>query len=303
MSNQDVIKALVKRMSGQANVIAIPRIYLDLLDNDHSTAFFLSQAVYWSDRSSAAGGWFWKSYPEWLAEIGLTQYQVNRAAKKCEAWVETKLKKANSAPTLHYRVDMDKLTEAIIKFLDNRESGLSRNSEIDYQETSQSLTETTSYIEEEEEEAQPQKPKAPETKAPLKAYVDFYHTNIGYPGAPGSVIYEGICEWAGRVGIAYWQECIARYAKTNGHTFTYLEQILTNGPRSVGQTPTTQPPTAPRPEYRGKRVSTPAAMPTPTAAEVPAPQFTDAQIARGQAILAKQKANREAMQAVLGGAK
>ena len=271
MSNQDIIKALVKRMSGQANIIAIPRIYLDLLGNDHACAFFLSQSVYWSDKGAADGGWFWKSAKEWHAEAGLSTYQVTRAAKVCEKWVEVKLKKAMGAPTLHYRVNMDALTVSILEFLENPLSRKSSNSKIDLQETPKSLTETTPEIkEEEEEEATPPKAQQPKTKTPIREYLKAYEQNVGYPGAPGSVIYEGICEWAGKVTLAYWLECVACYAKNNGHTFTFLERILIDGPRTVTKAPAARTTTPARPS--APRNTAPAAQVIDNApAEQPAP--------------------------------
>lgn len=279
MTNQDTIKAIIKRMSGQSNVIAIPRIYLDLLDNDHAAAFFLSQAVYWSDRSSAEGGWFWKSAKEWKDEIGVSTYQLNRVAVACGEWVETKLKKANGAPTLYYRVNMEALTVSICEFLENPLSRKSKNSQIDLRETPKSLTETTTKIEEEEEEAEPKKPAKPAKPGNAKVgeYIAFYEKNIGYPGAPGGVIYEGIFEWAGKVSLEYWKECVTCYAKNNGHTFTFLERILTNGPREVGKAAVTQPTTARPSRAPGvTRTATPQ-QPTPgrSAKDLMAKFFSD----------------------------
>lgn len=149
ITNQKEITELIKRISGQANILAIPRIYIDLLDSDINTAIVLSQLVYWSDRGGK-NGWIYKSFREWTEETSLSQYQVARCVDKLKALniIETDVRLANAAPTTHYRVDMETLTNTIIKFLNN---GLSRNltmdyeetSQSDYEETSQSLTETT----------------------------------------------------------------------------------------------------------------------------------------------------------------
>lgn len=137
--NQQVISELISSISGQANILTIPKVYIDLLDGDINSALLLSQCVYWSDRTTSKDGWFYKSYREWGEEIRLSQYAVNRSASKLKklGFIETKLKKANGAPTVHYRVKINSLTNSIMKKLDN---GLSRNSIIDYEETQQSLT-------------------------------------------------------------------------------------------------------------------------------------------------------------------
>ncbi len=146
MNNQKKMHELIKRISGQQNILTIPRLYIDLLDGDIDAALFLSQSVYWSDKGKQRGGWFYKSRAEWQDEIGLSQYKVGRCADKCAGIIETKLKRANGAPTLHYRVDMQALEAAICKFLDFQEidkSDLQETYKSDLQETDKSLTETT----------------------------------------------------------------------------------------------------------------------------------------------------------------
>jgi hypothetical protein len=149
MSNQKSINDLVKAISGQASILTIPRIYVNLLAGDLKAALLLNQAVFWSDKTRDPDGWFYKSYAEWEQEITLSQYEVKRASEtlKVEGLLEVKLKKANNAPTLHYRVNLDAVTDRIMKKLNNPimkelDNGLSRNLiNLDYEETSQSLTE------------------------------------------------------------------------------------------------------------------------------------------------------------------
>lgn len=98
--------------------------------------------IYWSDRTSRKDGYFYKSYNEWYEELHLTEYQVRRATKKLKSFgfVDTALKKANGAPTLHYKVDTKEVSEWILKKLKN---GNLRNSRMDSEETQESLTEIT----------------------------------------------------------------------------------------------------------------------------------------------------------------
>lgn len=88
--------------AGQGKTLTIPRPYLDLFEGDHLKALFFSQLLYWSGK----GKWFYKSYVEWDAEIGLSAKQVRRITKELcdEGIVETAVTQEEGAPTTHYRV-------------------------------------------------------------------------------------------------------------------------------------------------------------------------------------------------------
>jgi hypothetical protein len=105
--DQKTVYALIARVAGQANVLTIPRLFIDWT-GDHISALLLSQIIYWSSRTTDAEGWFYKSAKEWEEELGISDYQLTRATKKLgEAGVATKLRKVRGAPTLHYRLDRD----------------------------------------------------------------------------------------------------------------------------------------------------------------------------------------------------
>lgn len=57
--NKDHILNLIKSVSGQANIIAFPRLFVDIT-GDPSLAMMLSQLIYWSDRATRADGMFYK---------------------------------------------------------------------------------------------------------------------------------------------------------------------------------------------------------------------------------------------------
>jgi hypothetical protein len=124
MTNHAEITNLLKQFSGQARILTIPRAYIDMLDGDHLAALFLSQAVFLSDRAADDDGWFAKSYTDWHAELGLSERQVRRVVDLLRAvGIETKLRRSGAhdmAATLHYRVDMDVLTEAVTRFCRTR---------------------------------------------------------------------------------------------------------------------------------------------------------------------------------------
>ncbi|WP_278276822.1 conserved phage C-terminal domain-containing protein [Staphylococcus epidermidis] len=141
MNNRDYISSIITQFSGQNNIIPIPTIYIRITE-DYPSAALLNQMIYWSDRTSRKDGYFYKSYNEWYEELHLTEYQVRRATKKLKSFgfVDTALKKANGAPTLHYKVDTKEVSEWILKKLQN---GNLRNSRMDSEETQESLTEIT----------------------------------------------------------------------------------------------------------------------------------------------------------------
>ncbi|PTJ29921.1 conserved phage C-terminal domain-containing protein [Staphylococcus simulans] len=144
MNNRDYISSIITQFSGQNNIIPIPVIYLKITE-DYPTAALLNQLIYWSDRTNRKDGYFYKSYKEWEEEMHLSKYQVMRSIKKLKNMgiVETALKKANGAPTVHYKVDSEVTSQWIVKFLNN---GKSTNLTMDSKETQQSLTEITTEI-------------------------------------------------------------------------------------------------------------------------------------------------------------
>lgn len=144
MNNRDYISSIITQFSGQNNIIPIPVVYVEITE-DYPSAALLNQMIYWSDRTSRKDGYFYKSYNEWYEELHLTEYQVRRATKKLKSFgfVDTALKKANGAPTLHYKVDTKEVSEWILKKLKN---GNLRNLRMDTEETQESLTEITTEI-------------------------------------------------------------------------------------------------------------------------------------------------------------
>lgn len=155
MNSQAGIKTLLAQFIGQANFIVVPRFFITMLGGDFNSAILLHQILYWNDRSNQKDKWFYKSSKDWFAEIALSKYQIERATAKLKSlgFIETKLKKANGAPTLHFRAIEDKLFEEVELTL--KEIGLYRNSTIqesketeqsDSKETQQSLTKTSLKI-------------------------------------------------------------------------------------------------------------------------------------------------------------
>jgi len=146
MSNQKSMTALIKALSGQANTLTIPRIYITIT-GDIKAALLLSQCIYWSDKTSRKDGFFYKSQAEWQDEIGLTRSELDTAYSRISHLVDYELHRASGAPTGHYRVNFDALTQAIENGLadlqESDKSDLQKSGKSDLQETSKCLTETT----------------------------------------------------------------------------------------------------------------------------------------------------------------
>ncbi|UOK49504.1 hypothetical protein KU891_28875 (plasmid) [Bacillus tropicus] len=141
MSNYNTIRTIISQISGQENIVVVPKLFIKLT-GDLTTAVLLNQIVFYSDKSKRTDGYFYKSHKEWQEEICLTKRQVSYSTAKLKEMglVDTKLMKANGAPTLHYKLDYDKLVDWIVT---NCNNGKSQNVTMDSNNMSQSLTENT----------------------------------------------------------------------------------------------------------------------------------------------------------------
>jgi hypothetical protein len=157
MSTQSTINGLIKSMSGQNNILTIPRIYIDIT-GDIKSALFLSQCVYWSDKTGRDDGYFYKSTNEWSEELGLSKREIENARKKLVKFITTKILRANGSPTVHYMVNIGRLRDEIEGIFDIPERGetekrrgnfpkeekpISRKRKNQFPERGKTLTETT----------------------------------------------------------------------------------------------------------------------------------------------------------------
>lgn len=145
--NRELMTMVIKSFSGQSNLLTVPRLYIDLAGGDIYAALFLSQCIYWSDYTKT--GWFYKTQEDWAGELGdsFTYYQIKKCSSYWERFkvLETDLKKAHGAPTVHYRVDIDNLIRLIEWGIDNGFSNISKMdfekiSKSDFEKISNSLT-------------------------------------------------------------------------------------------------------------------------------------------------------------------
>ena len=120
MSNIDLARYLITSISGQDNHLTINRTFVQYMGTLEG-GIFLQQLVFWSDKTQSADGFFYKSYVEWNEEVCLSEYSVRKQTKvlKEKGLVQTKLKKAEGSPTLHYKLDITGFLKDLESFLKN----------------------------------------------------------------------------------------------------------------------------------------------------------------------------------------
>ncbi len=119
-ADRAVIIQMIQEFTGQANLIAIPRVMLDFFKGDYPTTIFASQLIYWQGKQTREDGAIFKTYAEWEKEIGLSQYQIGRAVKCLKPYLKTEIHKAYGNPTVHYYFNFDIFLNSFIKFLNKR---------------------------------------------------------------------------------------------------------------------------------------------------------------------------------------
>jgi hypothetical protein len=87
---------------------------------DRNAATMFLRLVYWFPKSRKSGGWVYKTWRDWEAECNLSQAQVKRVHRMGyleQVGIERKTMKANGTPTTHYRLNEQKLLQALTAFL------------------------------------------------------------------------------------------------------------------------------------------------------------------------------------------
>jgi hypothetical protein len=75
-------------------------------------AVMLSQAVYWSKRTSDSEGWFHKSIEEWEEETGLTRFEQETAKRNLKGILE--IERRGIPARLYFRIDWNCLEKSFI---------------------------------------------------------------------------------------------------------------------------------------------------------------------------------------------
>lgn len=141
MNKQKQVFQLLSKVVGNENIIAAPKIFFEYT-GDWNSAIFLSQLLYWSDKGKNPDGWIYKTYAKWKEEVGIKEGALRRAANKLKELgiLETKVKRANGSPTVHYRLNIDTFVESILSLAQN---GICQNDSMDTAKMEETLTETT----------------------------------------------------------------------------------------------------------------------------------------------------------------
>lgn len=129
----------IKSFAGEKNILAIPKSFIRFCDEDLYIGLFLSQIIYLSDKGSREDGFIYKSNKEWKEDYFLSDYAIRKAKKYLEdkGIIETKLIKANGAPTTHYKLNRETFTKLFIKFLEEKED--TQNGFVEINDSSNSM--------------------------------------------------------------------------------------------------------------------------------------------------------------------
>jgi len=84
----------------------------------------LSQAIYWSKRTTLEGGWFWKTQAQWYEETFMTRSEQETARRRLrdKGFIEERL--SGVPAKVHYRVRLERVKRAL---LDENSSILKRS--------------------------------------------------------------------------------------------------------------------------------------------------------------------------------
>jgi hypothetical protein len=89
------------------SAVAVYPAFRRVLGLSASAAQFLSQAVYWTEKTN--DGWFYKTESEWEGEIGLSNKEV-RTARRCLSQIQLLAEVRKGVPAkMYFRIDTDLL--------------------------------------------------------------------------------------------------------------------------------------------------------------------------------------------------
>ena len=100
--------------------IAYHRVFAEMAGSV-TAGVFLSQAVYWSRRTSDPSGFFYKSRDQWTAETFLTRSEQETARKALRSIGVLIEKRGGEDNRLYFRIDADRLTELLVGRQDSRQ--------------------------------------------------------------------------------------------------------------------------------------------------------------------------------------
>lgn len=99
------LRMQLQEIAGDA--VAFYPAFRKVLGLNAAATQFLSQAVYWTERTE--DGWFYKTTEEWNEELGLTLEEVKGARKKLKSIGMLSEQRKGIPAKLYYKVDTDEL--------------------------------------------------------------------------------------------------------------------------------------------------------------------------------------------------
>lgn len=107
---------VIRAMSGQDSMLVTPKAYMAPCKGDANKALVLASLVFWSG-TKPKGEWFYKTTAELGAELEMSSRKVRTCIDSLieilDGALEKKIKKANGAPTTHYRINQEKLISVV----------------------------------------------------------------------------------------------------------------------------------------------------------------------------------------------
>lgn len=201
MNNNKTIISIIKSMSGQSNVLTIPRLFIDIMGSIEG-GLLLSQMIYWSDRGGE--DWFYKKMSEWEEETTLSSYKVRKYsdAMVAQGWLDSRVKKdASGTPVTHYKFNINAFVESVYPDYEKFNSPLSKDLRMESEKTSQStITETTNIDYKEGAQKNAQHPA-------VSAYREIFKYNVNRRMIPHIVAAIGDSE----NNIAVWRAVLEKW--------------------------------------------------------------------------------------------
>lgn len=111
MNARDIVVGMCQRP------IAFNPIFVDLPGCTVNSALFLSQALYWTDRTQEDEGWFYKTRDEWTKETRLTRREQENARQSLRSCGVLEERLAGNPARLFYRVNCSALAQLLYQLV------------------------------------------------------------------------------------------------------------------------------------------------------------------------------------------
>jgi hypothetical protein len=121
--NRQQMINLIKSLSGQANLLVIPRLFIDLFGSLEA-GLFVHQCVFWSDYYADGDGWFARTEAEIKQEISLSYYLVGKCVKASKGVIECKVAIVEHGTARVWRVNYDVLIKLLEQEFENSKTPL-----------------------------------------------------------------------------------------------------------------------------------------------------------------------------------